>query len=156
MASVFKAAGASKYTILWFDENGKRRKSAGFTDKRESQKEGIRLEERARKIKNGDIDLRNEAYRGHEAKTLAEHLDEFKAALASKGGSKRHPEVTRSRAAKVLELAKIKRISELSLSKASNAVAATPARGAVHRNHQPPYPGGQGILAMAAARQSGS
>jgi hypothetical protein len=38
MASVFKAKGATKYTILYTDENGKRRKKAGATDKAVSQR----------------------------------------------------------------------------------------------------------------------
>ncbi len=33
MASVFKPKGSTKYMILYFDENGRRRKKAGTTDK---------------------------------------------------------------------------------------------------------------------------
>ncbi len=48
--------------------------------------------------------------------------EDFQWFLASKGGSKRHPEVTRSRAKKTLELANVKRVSELSLSQAQHAI----------------------------------
>jgi hypothetical protein len=38
MASVFKAKGAEKYTILFTDEHGKRRKKIGYVSKRESER----------------------------------------------------------------------------------------------------------------------
>ena len=33
MATVFKPAGRAKYVILYIDENGRRRKTTGATDK---------------------------------------------------------------------------------------------------------------------------
>ena len=38
MASVFKPKGAKKYMITWRDENGRRRKRIGATDKGVSQR----------------------------------------------------------------------------------------------------------------------
>ena len=56
MASVFKAKGAEVYTILYYDENGDRRKKAGYSDKRKSQELATKLETEARDIKNGLAD----------------------------------------------------------------------------------------------------
>ncbi len=38
MASVFKPKGRPKYVILYVDENGRRRKKTGCTDKAESER----------------------------------------------------------------------------------------------------------------------
>lgn len=67
MASVFKSKGDVKFTILYTDENGKRRKKVGYADKRESERLGMKLEERACKIRDGLIDPKAEAYRDHAA-----------------------------------------------------------------------------------------
>jgi integrase len=122
MASVFKTAGNSKYTIFYTDENGRRRKKAGTTDKAVSERIAHDLENKAALRKQGLIDPKAESFRDHEARPLVEHLNAFQRALASKGGSKRYPEVTCSRTRKFLELAKVRRISDLSLSKAQAAV----------------------------------
>jgi hypothetical protein len=108
--------------IVYTDENGRRRKKAGATDKAVSERIAHDLENKAALHRQGLIDPKAESFRDHEARPLAEHLDAFQRALASKGGSKRHPEVTCSRSRKVLELAKVRRISDLSLSKVQTAV----------------------------------
>jgi hypothetical protein len=57
MASVFKATkDAETNTILYYDANGKRRKKAGYTDKRTSQGVATKLEREAREIKDGMAD----------------------------------------------------------------------------------------------------
>ena len=51
MASVFKVGKAKQYTVVWTDWIGKkpkRRKVAGYTDKRESQRYGDKLETEVR------------------------------------------------------------------------------------------------------------
>ncbi|MFI5454196.1 MAG: tyrosine-type recombinase/integrase [Isosphaerales bacterium] len=124
MASVFKATpGAKKYTITWRDENGRRRKKTGATDKGVSQRIANELENRVALRREGLIDTKDEAYRDHEAKPLVEHLRDYEAALVGNGGSKKYPTMTTHRIERVLGLAKVKRISELSLSKAMSAIA---------------------------------
>ena len=72
MASVFKSEmAATKYTILYYDENSKRRKKTGYTDKRESERMGMQLEDRARKIRDGLIDLSAERFVNAERKLLS-------------------------------------------------------------------------------------
>ena len=122
MASVFKANGAKKYTITSRDQNGRRRKMTGATDKGVSQRIANDLENKVALRKAGLIDTKDEAYRDHEAKPLASHLDDFEAAMAGNGGNKKYPTLTTHRIARVLALAKVKRISELSLSKIKGAI----------------------------------
>ncbi len=129
MASVFKPKGSKKYVILYTDEQGRRRKKSGATDKGVTQRIARDLENQAVLRREGLIDPKADAYRTHEARAIAGHLDDFRRSLDSKGGTARHPAVTRSRAAKVLGLAGAKRISDLSLSKTMEAMAAIRAEG---------------------------
>src|SRR5690242_12990253 len=105
MASVFKPAGSRKYVIMWRDENGKRHKRTGCTDKAESLRIGNELENQKALRRAGLVDRKAEKYRDHEARPLAAHLADFEAALLHKGGTKRHAHVTGYRAGRVLELA---------------------------------------------------
>ena len=63
MASVFKVAGAKKYTILYTDENGRRRKKgAGVTDKTVAERIARDLENKVALRREGVIGARDEAY----------------------------------------------------------------------------------------------
>jgi integrase len=97
MASVFKADGATKYTILYNDEHGKRRKKIGYTDKRESERFAAKLEDRAIKIKNGDIDPRSERFAIAERKLLTEHITDWQADLTNRGGTAKHADLSADR-----------------------------------------------------------
>jgi hypothetical protein len=124
MASVFKPSGSRKYVIMWRDENGKRHKKTGCTDKAESLRIGNDLENQKALRRAGLVDRKAESFRDHEAAALADHLEDFKASLLAKGGTKRHAQVTAFRARRVIDLAKARRISDLSLSKALDALGA--------------------------------
>jgi hypothetical protein len=57
MASVFKSPpGAPTWTILYTDENGKRRKRKGYSKKQDTIRYAILLEETARKLRDGILD----------------------------------------------------------------------------------------------------
>jgi integrase len=124
MASVFKPKGSAKYVIFYTDETGRRRKKAGTTDKAVTERIARDIENRVALRREGVVDPREEAYRDHEARMLADHLGDFERALAAKGGTVAHTKVTASRARRMLELAAARRISDLSLSKALDAVQA--------------------------------
>ena len=125
MASVFKfPKSALTWTIVYTDQHGKRRKKKGYADRRESERLGMKLEEHARKIRNGDIDPKNERYRDHEAVLLTEHLEDFKRSVRGKGATAKHIHMIGQRTSRVLDLSKAKRISDLSLSKALEAIQA--------------------------------
>jgi hypothetical protein len=91
MASVFKAEkGDTRYTILYYDENGKRRKKVGFTDKKETERLANKLEDEARKYKQGLNDRKAESFRDHERRPLADHIDAWQASLSAKGHTSKH------------------------------------------------------------------
>ena len=105
MASVFKfPANAVKWTILYTDENGKRRKKAGYSDKRESERLGMKLEERASKIRDGTADPAAEAYRDHGKRPLSDHLADWTKALDAKGTTPKHVELFTGRAKRIVAL----------------------------------------------------
>src|SRR5271157_4797541 len=129
MATVFKPKGRVKYVIQYFDENGRRRKAPGCTDKAESERIANRLENEVTLRRAGLLDRKSEAYRDHEAKPLADHLADFQAALVAKGVTRNHHRVTVSRVTRVLTLAKFEQISDLSVSKTLDALQRLRERG---------------------------
>jgi hypothetical protein len=122
MASIFKPKGSSKYVIFYFDENGQRRKKTGATDKTVTERIARDIENRVALRREGVVDPRDEAYRDHEARPLKDHLNDFRRALVAKGDSAKHAQVTAYRARRVIETSKAVRISDLSLSKALDAL----------------------------------
>jgi site-specific recombinase XerD len=124
MASVFKPKGSKKWVILYHDENGDRRKKTGATDLTVTKRIARDIENRVALRREGVVDPRDESYRDHEARPLKDHLDDFRRALVAKGDSAKHAQVTAYRARRVIETAKTARISDLSLSKALDALQA--------------------------------
>jgi site-specific recombinase XerD len=124
VASVFKSKGKAEYTIVYTDENGDRRKKKGYTDKRETQELAVKLEKEARKIRNGEIDPKELAYARHGKTPLTDHLEDFRKSILAEGATAKHVHMVNQRARRMLDLAKAKRISDLSLSKALEAVQA--------------------------------
>jgi hypothetical protein len=128
MSSVFKRSrdrkrpGASWY-IAYVDDRGRRRTVKGCPDKAATEALARNLESEADLRRRGVIDPRTDAYAVHEARPLSDHLTDFQAALLAKGGTRKHAQVTRNRAQRVLTLARIRRVSELSLSKSLDALA---------------------------------
>jgi integrase len=124
MASVFKSKGKAEYTIVYTDEHGDRRKKKGYTDKRVTERLAKELEDRARRIRDGLDDPKAEAYRDHEGAPLTDHLEAFGRSLVAKGATLKHVKTTKQRAQRMFDLAKAKRISDLSLSSALDAIQA--------------------------------
>jgi hypothetical protein len=105
MASIFKASPrAKKYTILYFDENGKRRKKTGATDKAVTERIARDIENRVLLRREGLADPKDEAYRAHAAQPLPDHLNAYAAHLADKGRTEAHVALTLSRARRVVAL----------------------------------------------------
>ena len=96
--------GATKYTIFYTDENGKRRKKTGATDKGVSQRIANDLENKALLRRQGLTNPKDEGYRDHEAKSLAVHLADFQASLEAKGALRSTSSCSRIGLAKVVAL----------------------------------------------------
>ena len=126
-------ASFRKHGKVWYyrfvDASGKQRERRGSTDKRVTEGMAAAAEADAANVRHGYVDPRALAYRDHEARPIAAHLEDFGAALAAKRGTGKHPRVTRNRAAKVLRLAGVDRISGLAPSRVLEGLAALRAAG---------------------------
>jgi hypothetical protein len=129
MSSVFKRArdrkrpGSSWY-IAYADEDGIRRTVKGCPDKAATEAMARKLESEADLRRRGIIDPRTDAYAAHEARTLAEHLADWHAYLIGKGSTRQHADLSRNRVARLIELARARRISDLAPSKIQAALKA--------------------------------
>jgi integrase len=85
MASVFKPKGKSRYVILYFDESGRRRKKVGAGDKQSTERIARELENRVALLREGVIDGKAEARRGHEKTPLPAHVAAWEAAMLARG-----------------------------------------------------------------------
>jgi hypothetical protein len=121
MASLRKRGKVWYFRVV--DAAGVQREHKGCPDRRETEAMAAAAEAEAAKVRAGLIDPKDLGFRDHEARPLAAHLDEFRSALLAKGGTEKHARVTRNRAGRVLTLAKARCVSDLSLSKALEALA---------------------------------
>src|SRR5512135_3191907 len=122
MASIFKRTrdrqrkGAS-WDIAYADENGIRRTVKGCPDKAATEAMARKLESEAELRRRGVIDPRADSYAGHEARPLADHLADFRAYLIGKGATDKHARLTHNRVARLIDLARARRVSDLSPSR---------------------------------------
>ena len=121
MASVRK--GGRFWYYRFIDAPGVRHERMGCPDRHETGAMAAASESEAAKVKAGLIDPKALAFRDHESLPLAGHLADFESALLAKGGTRKHASVSRNRAERVLTLGKARRVSDLSLSKAVEALA---------------------------------
>src|SRR3954465_11820931 len=112
------------------DGDGKQREFKGCPARRATGAMAAAAEAEAANVRHGFIDPRARGYRDHEARPLADHLDDYQAHLIDKGTpGRKHPLVTRRRVEKVLALAAIRKVSDLSLSKVQGGLARLRADG---------------------------
>ncbi len=113
---------------VWYfrytDADGVRRMRKGCTDKRETERMAAAAGIETAKIKSGLIDPRDLVQRTHEAKPLASHVADWHAYLLAKGSTRQHADLSRNRISRIIELARLGRISELTPSKVQAALKA--------------------------------
>jgi integrase len=122
MPKIFKPAGKSKYVVFYTDHSGKRRKKTLTSDKRLSERIAASVLEKVALRKDGLIDERDERLVEQEGRPLKEHLADYARVVAAKGATERHVERLVFVITKVLELAKIRYISDLSVSAVEEAI----------------------------------
>jgi hypothetical protein len=113
MASIFKARGASRYAILYVDENGRRRKKTGATDRTVTKRISNKLEDEVALRKAGLHDPKAEAYRDAEAKPLSDHFDAWRATLSAKDLTETHVRLHASRVARTVALSRGAKLEEI-------------------------------------------
>ncbi len=121
MASIFKPAGKSKYVIFYHDEDGKRHKKTGATDKQVTERIARDIENRTALLREGIIDPKAEAYRDHAACPLADHLAAWIKALEAKGTTAKHCKLFSDRARRVVALVLGATLSDIEPGKTTKA-----------------------------------
>jgi integrase len=127
MASLRKRGKVWYYRYV--DSDGVKKEAKGCSDKRATEEMARWAESEAAKIRAGVVDPRDLSFQRHESIPLAQHLKAFESSLLAKGGTRKHALVTFHRAERVLNLTKAKRISDLSLSKAQEALGTLRSEG---------------------------
>ncbi len=102
MASIVKPKGKSKYVSFYFDENGRRRKKTGATDKAVTQRIARGLENRVALRREGIINSRDDACQRHEARPLGDHIEDWQADLIAKGDTPKHAALFADRARRLV------------------------------------------------------
>jgi integrase len=120
MASLRKRGRTWYYRFV--DSDGVRHERKGCPDRRETEAMAAAAELEASKIKAGLIDPKALGFRDHEARKLADHLTDFHAYLIGKGATPNHANLTRNRVARLHNLARARRVSDLSPSRIQSAL----------------------------------
>ena len=95
MASVFKRKGEKRWTIAYFDDQGRRReKSSGTTDKRLAERIASQMSDHALERKRGLVDPVAERLGIERSRPLADHLDDYAAHLEALQRDTRHVDGT--------------------------------------------------------------
>jgi integrase len=122
----------------WFyrfiDADGVQRERKGCPDRRETEGMAAAAEAEVAKIRGGYIDPKDIAYGVHEARPLADHLADWHAYLLGKGSTRQHADLSRNRVARLIDLARAKRISHLAPSRVQAALKAVRDDGASLRS----------------------
>ncbi len=126
-------ASLRKRGKVWYfrfsDADGVKHERKGCTDRRMTEEMARAAESEAAKVRAGLSDPRAEAYRRHEARSLAEHLDDFESCLLAKGDTPKHAALFSERARRVAKLAKGARLSDLAPSRIQAALSALREQG---------------------------
>jgi integrase len=113
MASIFKPKGNAKYVIIFTDENGRRRKKTGATDKTVTRRIARDLENRIALRREGVVDADTDRHSEAKRKPLANHLDDFHRVLIAKGNTAKHADLFVDRARRMAALVKGASVVEL-------------------------------------------
>ena len=120
MSSVRKRSGA--WYARWVDADGVKRELRAGTDKRAAEQLAAAMESEASKVRAGLVDAKSLAYRDHEARSLPDHLADFRAYLIGKGSTETHANLTHNRVARLLDIGKARRLSDLAPSRVTAAL----------------------------------
>ncbi len=101
----------------------------GCSDRRETERLAAAAEAEAARVRAGYIDPKAPALMAHEARPLAEHLQDFESFLRAKGNTVSHCRESTGRASRVIEGSGARRISDLGPSRVQEALAGFRARG---------------------------
>jgi len=119
MASIYKRKRAKKWTIAYYDHNGKRQTVRGFSDKQATERYAVKLEDEADKRRRGYIDHTQERFLENERLPLEEHLEDFERHLEANGGTPKHVRNTKKYVELVFNICGFKVPAEIDAAKVS-------------------------------------
>ena len=106
---------------IWYfrftNADGKRVMRKGCVDKRATEEMARTAEVEAAQIRSRTLDPKQTAYRDHDQKPLAEHLEAWKDYLLGKGDTEFHAETVHKRAVKLTSTSNAIRLSDLTLTR---------------------------------------
>ncbi len=127
MATFYKRGGKKNkggtWYIQYFDENGKRCTVKGCSDRDATEALARKLEADVMLRKRGVIDTKLDRYAVEGRRPIGEHLDEWIQDLESRDITAKQVQLTSGRAKRLLELAGIERLNEITPSAIQNALA---------------------------------
>lgn len=118
-----KARGKQgKYTIWYFDQNGKRIYGTGTTDQATSRDLANRLEAEARLIREGIIDPGEKKRREANNTPLGDHIESYRLELLAKGGTDKHATHVKGTLTRLLDGASIASVGDLAVERIQSAL----------------------------------
>lgn len=122
MAKMFRPGGKGKFVIFYTDHTGQRRKKTLTEDKETSERIVRDLLNKVALRKDGLVDERDEKFAEHEGKPLKDHLADYARVVRAEGATEKHVQGLVMKIERVLELGKIRRVSDLTLSRVQEAI----------------------------------
>jgi integrase len=122
MASLRKRG--KKWYYRFTDADGIKRELKGCTDKRATEEMARATESAVAKVRAGLIDPRTIRHQEEGRRPIAEHVDDWHAALLAKGDTPKHAHMVRAHVTRIIALARIERVADLTDSRVQAALKA--------------------------------
>ena len=126
MATFYKRDKSKKdapWYYRYFDENGKRISKRGCTDLQATKDMARKDEEKARLVKHGVIDAKLDRYAAENRRPISEHLEDWIQDLQSRDVTDKQVKLASGRTKRLIELAGIKRLNEVTPFAVQNSLA---------------------------------
>jgi integrase len=122
MPQIFKPKGKDKFVLFYSDHTGQRRKKTLVADRETSERIARDLLNKVALRKDGVVDERDERLAEQERRLLKDHLNDYAAVVRSEGATEAHVNGLVMKINRILELGKMRRVSDLSLSRVQEAI----------------------------------
>ena len=127
MATIYRRGGKKNrkgtYYIQYFDEHGHRQTVRGAVDRSATDALARKLEADVMLRKQGVVDGKADRYSEEGRKPIANHLEDFRQDMLSRGVTEKQVRLAFGRTTRVLDLAGIQRLKDMTPSAVQNAIA---------------------------------
>src|SRR4051794_19421822 len=119
MASVRKRGRVWYYRFV--DADGVQHERKGCPDRRETEAMAAAEEAEAAKVRAGLVDPKALGFRTHEARSLADHLDDWRRDMQARGKTAKHADQYYERAGKLAAMVRGARLADFELGRKADA-----------------------------------